>query len=141
MKELFHKLFDTSFLRFVIVGVINTLFGTAIMFSAYNLVGLNYWVSSALNYILASILSYFLNKHFTFQNKERGAGVVVRFVINILVCYLLAYGIAKPLIRFVLTSAGPTVQDNVSMLVGMVLFTFFNYFGQKFFAFQKKDKQ
>lgn len=138
MKNQFHKLFDASFLRFVIVGVINTLFGTAIMFSAYNLAGLSYWVSSALNYILASILSYFLNKHFTFQNKERGIGVIVRFIINILVCYLLAYGIAKPLIRFVLTSAGPTVQDNVSMFVGMVLFTFFNYFGQKFFAFQKK---
>lgn len=138
MNNLFHKLFDASFLRFVLVGVINTLFGTGIMFSAYNLAGLSYWVSSALNYILASILSYFLNKHFTFQNKERGTGVIVRFVINILVCYLLAYGIAKPLIRFVLTSTGPTVQDNVSMFVGMVLFTFFNYFGQKFFAFQKK---
>ncbi len=138
MNTLFHKLFDASFLRFVLVGVVNTLFGTAIMFSAYNLLGLNYWISSALNYILASILSYFLNKHFTFQNKERGAGVIVRFTLNILVCYLLAYGIAKPLIRVLLTSAGPVVQDNVSMLVGMVLFTFFNYFGQKFFTFRTK---
>ncbi|MDO5549035.1 MAG: GtrA family protein [Eubacteriales bacterium] len=136
MSDLFSKLFDRSFLRFVLVGVVNTLFGTAIMFSAYNLLGLNYWVSSALNYILASILSYFLNKHFTFQNKEKGIGVLFRFVINILVCYLLAYGIAKPLIRALLTSAGPRIQDNVSMLTGMVLFTFFNYFGQKFFAFK-----
>lgn len=132
------KLFDTSFLKFVFVGVINTVFGTAIMFSAYNLLGLSYWVSSALNYILASVLSFVLNKHFTFQNTETGAAVVIRFVVNILVCYLLAYGIAKPLVRALLSAAGPRIQDNVSMLAGMVLFTFFNYFGQRFFAFQKK---
>jgi putative flippase GtrA len=137
MSNLFSKLFDRSFLRFVLVGVINTLFGTAIMFSAYNLLGLSYWISSALNYILASILSYFLNKHFTFQSKETGIGVVLRFVLNIAVCYLFAYGIAKPLVRALLTSAGPRIQDNISMLTGMVLFTFFNYFGQKFFAFKK----
>lgn len=137
MKSVLHKLFDASFLRFVLVGVVNTLFGTAIMFSAYNLLGLNYWISSALNYILASILSYFLNKHFTFRNKEKSVGVLVRFVLNILICYLLAYGIAKPLVRALLTSAGPNIQDNVSMLTGMVLFTFFNYFGQKFFAFKQ----
>lgn len=137
MSDLFSKLFDRSFVRFVLVGVINTLFGTAIMFSAYNLLGLSYWISSALNYILASILSFFLNKHFTFQNKEKGLGVAVRFVINILVCYLLAYGIAKPLVRMILTSAGPRMQDNLSMLAGMVLFTLFNYFGQKFFAFKQ----
>lgn len=137
MKELFSKFFDASFLRFLIVGVVNTLVGTAIMFSAYNLLGFSYWVSSALNYILASILSYFLNKHFTFRSREKGAGVVLRFVANILVCYLLAYGIAKPLVRFMLTSASTTIQDNVSMLAGMVLFTLFNYFGQRFFAFKK----
>ncbi len=138
MKQLITKFFDASFLRFLIVGVLNTLVGTAIMFSAYNLIGLNYWVSSALNYILASMLSYVLNKHFTFQNKEKGTGVILRFVLNILVCYLLAYGIAKPLVRMVLISAGPKIQDNVSMLTGMVLFTLFNYFGQKFFAFKQK---
>ena len=137
MSDLFSKLFDRSFVRFVVVGVINTLFGTAIMFSAYNLLGLSYWISSALNYILASILSFFLNKHFTFQNKEKGLGVAVRFVINILVCYLLAYGIAKPLVRMILTSTGPRMQDNLSMLAGRVLFTLFNYFGQKFFAFKQ----
>ncbi|MGN1014911.1 MAG: GtrA family protein [Butyricicoccus sp.] len=137
MKTMLEKLFDASFVRFVLVGVVNTLFGTAIMFSAYNLLGLSYWVSSALNYILASILSYFLNKHFTFRNNEKSISVVVRFVVNILVCYLLAYGIAKPLVRALLVTAGTKVQDNVSMLAGMVLFTFFNYFGQKFFAFKK----
>ena len=42
----------------------------AIMFGLYNLAHCSYWVSSAANYILTSILSYFLNKYFTFEVKE-----------------------------------------------------------------------
>ena len=66
MKEKIMKLkekLDLEFVRFLIVGTINTLVGTSIMFVAYNVLGLSYWASSASNYFLASILSYFLNKY------------------------------------------------------------------------------
>lgn len=136
MKE---KIIQNTVLRFILVGVINTLVGTAIMFGLYNLAHCSYWVSSASNYILTSILSFFLNKFFTFQNKEKSIGQVVRFAVNIAVCYLLAYGIAKPLCLYLLSGAVATVRDNVSMFVGMCLFTAFNYCGQRFFAFKNKE--
>ena len=103
MRELIKKFADKTFLRFVLVGVINTVFGTAIMFVFYNVFGLSYWLSSASNYFFGSILSYFLNKYFTFQYKKRDWKVVVRFAVNVSVCYLIAYGIAKPLIRALLS--------------------------------------
>ena len=135
MKE---KIIQNTVLRFILVGVINTLVGTAIMFGLYNLAHCSYWVSSASNYILTSILSFFLNKFFTFQNKEKSIGQVVRFAVNIAVCYLLAYGIAKPLCLYPLSGVVTSVRDNVSMFVGMCLFTAFNYCGQRFFAFKKR---
>ena len=55
---------DKELFKFILVGIANTLFGTAIMFGMYNLLGCNYYVSSACNYIFGSILSYFLNKYF-----------------------------------------------------------------------------
>ena len=130
------KILDGTLVRFVMVGVINTVVGTAIMFGLYNLAHCSYWVSSAANYVLTSILSFFLNKHFTFQSRERGAGQVVRFAANIAVCYLIAYGIAKPLCLRLLANAAVSTRDNVAMLVGMVLFTGLNYLGQRFFAFR-----
>ena len=136
MKE---KIIQNTVLRFILVGVINTLVGTAIMFGLYNLAHCSYWVSSASNYILTSILSFFLNKFFTFQNKEKSIGQVVRFAVNIAVCYLLAYGIAKPLCLYLLSGAVASVRDNVSMFVGMCLFTAFNYCGQRFFAFRNNE--
>ena len=128
------RIFDRTILKFLIVGVVNTLFGTAVMFSLYNLAGCSYWISSAANYILGSILSFFLNKYFTFQNKERPWRQVVRFTVNIAACYLVAYGVAKPAVRMLLSGQSVSIQENAAMLVGMCLFTGLNYFGQRFFA-------
>lgn len=139
MKKLLSKFLDKTFLRFIIVGVINTLFGTAIMFVFYNVFGLSYWLSSASNYFFGSILSYFLNKYFTFQYKKRDWKVVGRFVLNISACYLIAYGVAKPLVRALLSGASATIQENVAMLCGMCLFVALNYLGQRFFAFKSEE--
>ena len=130
-------LFDKTFIRFIIVGVINTVFGTTIMFVFYNVFHLNYWISSASNYFFGSILSFFLNKYYTFQYKERDWASVIKFIITIVVCYFIAYGIAKPLMRHLLKATTQNIQENVAMLVGLVLFTLLNYFGQRFFAFKK----
>ena len=142
MKKLLSKFLDKTFLRFIIVGVINTIFGTAIMFVFYNVLHLSYWLSSASNYFFGSILSYFLNKYFTFEYKKRDWRVVGRFVANISVCYLIAYGVAKPLVRAMLSGASVSIQENVAMLCGMCLFVALNYLGQRFFAFKKdEDKE
>lgn len=134
------KLLDKTFWKFILVGVANTLFGTAVMFLCYNLLHLGYWVSSAANYVFGSILSYFLNKYFTFQNKEKGVRVILRFVVNITACYLVAYGVAKPLAAWALSGMSRTVQENGAMLAGMCLFVMLNYLGQRFFAFREKDE-
>ncbi len=143
MKTLWQRLrgiVDAKLLKFLLVGVINTLVGTAIMFGLYNLAGASYWLSSAANYILTSILSYFLNKYFTFRSQGSSLREILRFALNIVVCYIVAYGVAKPLVILALSSASDTVRDNVAMLVGMCLFTGLNYLGQRFFAFaEKKD--
>lgn len=137
-KECMMRMLENkTFIKFVFVGVLNTIFGTAIMLTCYNIIHMNYWISSACNYFFGSILSYFLNKNFTFQNRERSWRIIGRFVINILICYLLAYGIAKPLVRFLLSGSTKVIQENGAMLVGMVFFTVINYLGQKHFAFKK----
>ncbi len=132
--------FDITMLKFILVGIVNTLVGTGVMFALYNLAGCNYWVSSAANYIVGSIVSYFLNKYFTFQDKSRSFKTVVRFVVNISVCYLLAYGIAKPVTLWILSGQPQKIQENIAMLVGMGLFVCLNYIGQRFFTFKKENK-
>ncbi|MEQ2836527.1 GtrA family protein [Dorea formicigenerans] len=131
------QLLDVTFWKFVLVGIANTLVGTTVMFVAYNALHLSYWISSASNYVIGSIVSYFLNKNFTFQNKEKSVKQVVIFIFNITICYLLAYGFAKPIISWILSNQSKPVQDNLSMLAGMGAFVVFNYLGQRIFVFKK----
>ncbi len=132
---------DKTFVKFVLVGMVNTLIGTTVMFVFYNVFHLSYWVSSASNYIFGSMVSYLLNKHFTFHYQEKGYTSFCRFTLNILVCYLMAYGIAKPLMHAILSNTSIEVQENVSMAVGMCLFVVFNYLGQRFYTFKKDSIQ
>jgi putative flippase GtrA len=133
-------LFDIKFLKFILVGIINTIFGTGTMFLLYNLANFGYWGSSAVSYILASILSFFLNKTFTFRNSESTVKTALRFTVNIAVCYLVAYSISKPIVTMILsnTSLSKSTVEQVSMFLGMILFTTLNYVGQRFFAFKEK---
>lgn len=129
---------DKTFSKFIIVGIINTAVGTSIMYILYNVAHTSYWFSSFMNYFIGSIVSFFLNKYFTFNNKSHSAKQIILFTINILFCYLVAYGIAKKLINFLLFDYSITVRENIAMFAGMVLFTLLNYFIQRYIVFKQK---
>ena len=132
------KVVDAKLLKFIVVGVINTLVGMVIMFGLYNFARCSYWISSAVNYILTSILSYILNSRFTFRYRSDSISSVIRFVGNIAACYLIAFAIAKPLIRWIICECSVTLQENIAMIAGMCIFTGLNYIGQRFIVFREK---
>ena len=134
------KLLYNSFLRFILVGVGNTLLSLLLMFL---LEGLGYWPSTAIAYVAGATLSFFLNRYFTFHSDEDFWRSVGKFIINVAVCYVVGYGLAKLLVPIPeQPNAVPVIWfERLSKLVGMCLYTLLNYFGQRFFAFRsRKDK-
>ena len=133
------KLFD-EMVRFGIIGVFNTLLGFVLIMVFYNILHWNYWIASGTSYIIGSIFSYFANKSFTFKAEGGTAKYAFKFALNIAVCYFLAYGIAKPLVRNILQDYSIKIVENIAIIVGMGLFIIFNFVGQKFCVFNNKDK-
>jgi putative flippase GtrA len=129
---------DKTFFKFIIVGIINTIIGSGLMFIVYNLFDVTYWLSSAANYIVGSIASFFLNKYFTFSVKERNLFMVIAFILNIGVSYFVAYGLAKPLMNYLLRNNSLAVRENAALFTGMCLFTAINYIGQRTFVFNSR---
>jgi putative flippase GtrA len=134
---------DVTVVRFLLVGCVNTLVGSALMFTLYNFAGFSYWLASACNYFLTSILSFFLNKYFTFRVKRWSAAMVAAFVLTIVVSYVVAYSVAKPavyaLLGYFYGKVSERVRDNSAMLAGMCLFTVLNYLGQRLVAIRVKE--
>ena len=134
-------LFDRKFFKFILVGIINTIVGSAIMFSLYNVAHLSYWISSVCNYFFTSILSFFLNKYFTFSVRHWSAFMVFTFVITIAVSYLMAYGVSKPVVNYLLRDSPQRIRENVALFIGMCLFTGINYLGQRLLVFRSKGEK
>lgn len=137
------KFFDLKLVKFLAVGVLNTGFSAVIMFLLYNLAHFGYWRSSAISYLLGAILSYVLNKKFTFQNRDAVWKTALKFAINVGVCYVLAYSLAQPAVTWALSflSLEKSVVEQIAMLTGMALYTLFNYVGQRFFSFRQRSEK
>lgn len=131
-----NSFFDKSIPRFLLVGVANTLFSAVIMFL---LEFMGYWPSTAIAYIAGGTLSFFLNRRFTFESEEPLLRSGVKFAVNLVVCYVIAYLIAQPAAGWFLGAFKLTAiwQERITKLFGMGLYTVINYFGQRFFAFKK----
>lgn len=158
----FKKFIDKKTLKFLIVGVANTAVGMGIMlllsfifnktvpeFAEQSVFILgttdytaSYIISSVINYVVGGILSYFLNKYWSFGNKEKDKMIVVKFIVTVVLCYAVSYLGAKPLMELALKNSGIANKwkEFIALIVGAGLYTVLNYFGQRFFAFAEKKK-
>lgn len=160
--EFFKKFIDKKTLKFLVVGVANTAVGMGIMLllsfifnktvpsfaqKSVFILGTtdytaSYIISSVINYVVGGILSYFLNKYWSFGNKEKDKMIVVKFIVTVVLCYAIAYLGAKPLMEIALKNSGIANRwkEFIALIVGAGLYTVLNYFGQRFFAFAEKKK-
>lgn len=134
------KKFIDEAIHFGLIGVINTVMGYVLIMIFYNVWHWNYWVASASSYVIGSIFSYFANRKLTFKTEERGFKPAFRFAVNIAVCYIIAYGVAKPLVGNLLQGYSKVIIENVAIIVGMGLFIILNFIGQKFLVFGKNTE-
>jgi putative flippase GtrA len=128
------------FIRFLLVGVVNTLVGLSVIFIFLELTK-NYWFATFVGNSVGAAVSFFLNRTFTFKSSvslQRGIPV---FILTILVCYSGSYATSKWLIMLAgLPAFLPTFisEQDVAVLLGAGLYTLSNYLGQKYFVFSKR---
>lgn len=128
-----------SFLRFLLVGVFNTIVGLSVIALLLHVAGIGYWASTFLGNAVGALVSYMLNKRFTFRSKAKVAGSLWKFLLVTLVCYGLSYGIGLYgglLIAAVLPWFPDNRVHDAATLLGTGLYTITNYLGHKYFSFR-----
>jgi len=133
-------LLQHSFVRFLAVGVLNTLIGLSASYILFNAVGFDYWVATFGGNTIGAIASYFLNRRFTFRSQVSVRSSWWKFAAVIGVCYFVSYGLGLWLsdVRWLLPDVTPRFQHNVAILLGNGLYTIMNYFGHKYITFRKQ---
>lgn len=132
-----------QFVRYAIVGVINTLITLIVIYVAKSLIGINEYLSNAIGYIAGLVNSFIWNKNWVFRVKEESFLQVVRFLVGFAVCYLLQITAVWALTEH--TVYGPMVWDiygfkisgyGVATLIGMVLYTLANFVYNRLVTFR-----
>lgn len=120
-------------LRFLLVGLVNTLIGLGVTLLLYHGFRTGYWFATALGNGCGIVVSYLLNRRFTFSAKTSLKNDWLRFLLVVLLSYLIAYRLSLYVIDFFLPSFGGTG----AILVGMILYTVLNFIGQNYWVFKK----
>jgi putative flippase GtrA len=129
-----------SFVRFIIVGLLNTAVGLSAMYLFLHLFGLTYWVATFTGNAIGACVSYALNRAFTFKSSAPVGKSMFRFLTVILICYFLSYYLGRQLSLWVfsLIPGFPSgLATDAAILFGTGIYTIANYIGQKAFVFKE----
>lgn len=129
-----------SFLRFLLVGLVNTFVGLSIMYGLLHFAGLSYWLSTFSGNLSGAFISFMLNKSFTFRSQASIYETLYRFIIVIGSCYLLSYFIGIRSAFWLLqklVDLPVSYVEEMAILLGTGFYTILNYFGQRQFVFSK----
>jgi len=141
-KEKVNIIWHDKRVRFVFVGVLNTLVGYGSTFIMYLILGIDFrntdaadptkvFICTLTGQILGMINSYFFNKYFTFRSKKKSVAETIRFFIVCGVQYAVNY--FGTLLTFNILSW----NKFLSMIAVAVVSTLVSYFGHNLFTFGK----
>ena len=146
---------SSEFLRYCLVGMVNTLAGISTAYILLNLLSQSYLISTTGAYIVGVIVSFSLNKIFTFKYCEDTHCFVLffKFVLSMLPSYVVAYTLGWLVSKSVvwlpfmhnlvldITSffsiQETKVLDNFAVLVSMFIYLLLGFFVNKYFVFKK----
>jgi len=131
--KLIKQMLDDKRIRFLITGGINTGFSFGV-FSLVTFLGGIYQLATAVSLITTVILSYFLNKYFTFRQKERSGREIVVFCLVYLVSYVI-----NNLMLYVLKDMWE-INQYLSQLICVPIITIISFIGHNKFSFANKKQ-
>ena len=116
-------------MKFIFVGILNTIvgYGTYVLFI---FLSLHYLLAMLLGNILGITHSYFWNKYFTFNSKNKSLKELIRFI-TVYVFILIINGVFLTIfIEFF------KINNLIAGLLTIIIITFISFFGHKFYSFK-----
>lgn len=116
-------------LRFATVGVINTLLTLAIIYLLMHL-GVDYRWANLAGYLVGFVVSFVLNRNWTFTHRGHWLGSFARWVV------VAAFAYAGNLATVVMLHQWLGIDAHFAQIGGMPVYTLLSYFGGRYFAFK-----
>jgi putative flippase GtrA len=112
------NLSENRFMRFLVAGGVNTLFGFAV-YSAFILAGIPVWLALLIGTLCGTVFNFITTGGYVFREM-----VLARFP-RFTICYLLVYGINYVLIELISTGLNSEILSQAILLPLMALLSYF----------------
>lgn len=120
----------TRITRFCIVGLLNTTVFFLLFFLFFNIISLNYLLSSTIAYLLATVNSFMINRSWTFESYGEKNKKFIKFVI----VNLVSIGV-NSLMIFILVELF-CLHPWLAQFLTICVTTCINYTGNRFWTFK-----
>ncbi|MCM1028026.1 MAG: GtrA family protein [Pseudoflavonifractor sp.] len=131
-----------QFIRYALVGVLNTVITFAVIYICKDFLGINPWVSNALGYIAGFVNSFIWNKVWVFRSDGAILKEAAKFFGGFMICYAIQFVATWVLAQHsFLTGNEWTLGQivisgyGVATLIGMVAYTVANFVYNKVITF------
>ena len=140
------EFFSRETLIYLITGLISTAINWTVTYILNNFFHLGYWITSGTAFLCSLVFTYFANKKYTFRNTESMSKVLPKYLAEVLICFLLAYGLGKPVLDWFFSGVikpdmDPDKLNTLKGILANICYIGLNYIGQKFFVFRKKGEE
>jgi putative flippase GtrA len=119
--------------RYVSVGVLNTLLGYCVIFACMYLAKMSPEASNAAGYAVGLVLSYVLNRNFTFRSTQAKRREAIKFISVFAFAYALNY---LALLMFVYEFS---VNKGASQVLAGVVYVGASFLMNKYFVFSTQN--
>jgi putative flippase GtrA len=130
--------------KFTIVGGLNTFLDFAVLnfliASSGIVSGAGFSFSKGISFIVATINSYFWNRHWTFESRNREEGLqFIQFLVISTIGLFINVGIASVIVNKIGPFGGisPTLWANIGALIATAASLIRNFLGYKFIVFRR----
>lgn len=127
--DITRRLLNMEFIRFVLVGCLNTAFGVGV-YCLMIWIGVPYWWATLAAHMLGVLFNFKTIGILVFRNSSN------RLFLRFVSCYVLAYGLNVGIIWVLLHTTG--LNDYWSGIVATPFVAVFSYFYQKMFVYKRK---
>lgn len=132
-----------QFMRYALVGVMNTLLTLGVIFVCKSLLGVNEYVSNALGYIAGLINSFFWNRQWVFRSNGRLSRQAMHFLTAFAICYALQFVFVWALtqspfgdMEYTIVSGWVISGYGIATLGGNVVYTLANFAYNRLLTFR-----
>lgn len=123
-----------QFIRFLTVGVFNTVFGYCVIFGCMYVLNMSPESSNVAGYVLGLAVSYILNRKYTFNSKRDRNSEMIRFLTVFAVAYASNFAVLILLIHLL------GVHEGLSQILAGLIYVVISYFMNKYYVFSVAKK-